>query len=120
MNASITVRELSRPTLTMVMYQSRDERATASAANVSGCTIELVVKRDLEDADSLALFTLAATIVDGPTGVISFAFDEGHTGYAPGSYPCEIHWWEAGAALDEAPQDALSGTFTIEPAVAPR
>lgn len=118
--SSITVRELSRPTITQIMYQFRDERYTGTVANITGWTIELVVKRDIADDDDEALFTLAAILTTPASGVYTFALTEEHTALSPGSYPAEIHWWINGATLTDPPTDAVAISFDVEPAIAPR
>lgn len=114
---TITVRELSRPTVTLQLLQNfRDESATSAAVNITGYAFKLIVKRDLDDADARAYFDLAGTIVAAASGTVKFDLTLEHTALPAGTYPAEVRWWADGDTT-KPPSDAFSVDYVVERAV---
>jgi len=110
----IRVREMSRVVLRKVI-PSRDD-SDGTPPNITGYAIKLIVKQDLELADSRAYFDLAGVIVDAANGEYTLTLTLEHTNLAPGTYPGEIRWWSDGVTTNP-PTDSVAVDYVVERAV---
>ena len=117
MTDTITVRQNSRPTITRVLRDFRNEDDPTARVNIAAYAFQFIVKKNVGDPDSRALFDLAATILGGGTdGRYQFALTMAHTGFAPGRYVGEIRWWTDGD-MTKPPSDAVSVDYAVEAAI---
>lgn len=117
MTDTITVRQNSRPTITRVLRDFRNENAPTARVNIAAYAFKFIVKKNIGDPDSRALFDLAGTILGGGTdGRYQFVLTLSHTGLAPNRYPGEIRWWNDGD-MTKPPTDAVSVDYAVEAAV---
>ena len=109
---TITVRENTSFTLTLQLRTFRNESAPTAIQNIAGYAFRLVVKRDRDDADAIALVNLAGAIVTAASGTFSFTLTPAHTALASGTYPGEIRWWSSGTVTDP-PTDAWTADYVV-------
>jgi hypothetical protein len=104
---------LVQGTTPTIQFQLVDRAETA--VDITGKTLYLVVKRDIEDADVKALFDLVGVIVTALSGVFSVDFT-GKLGLA-GTFPAVLRWWDSGDPLTRPPRDAYAGQVEISDAL---
>ena len=112
----LSVRQNTRPTITRVMRDFRNESNPNAVVNITGYALKLSVKRAITDADSDAVFDLSASIVTAASGTYRFTLTPEHTFLPAGVYPGEIRWWTDGTTTNP-PHDALSVDFEIQASV---
>ena len=112
----ISVRQNTRPIITRVLRDFRNESNPVAVVNITGYALKLSVKREITDSDSDAVFDLSASIVTAASGTYRFTLTPEHTFLPAGTYPGEIRWWTDGTATNP-PHDALSVDFIIQTAV---
>jgi hypothetical protein len=112
----LSVRQNTRPTITRVMRDFRNESNPNAVVNITGYALKLSVKRAITDADSDAVFDLSASIVTAASGTYRFTLTPEHTFLPTGVYPGEIRWWTDGTTTNP-PHDALSVDFEIQTSV---
>lgn len=112
----IVVRQNSRPQITKVLKDRRNEDDPFGAVNITGYTFKLIVKRAFTDADSSALFDLSGTIVTAASGIYRFTLTSEHTAFPPGVYFGEIRWWD-GSVSNNPPLDAIAVRYIVQQAV---
>ena len=106
--------DLMQGTQPTIVYEFKDRAGDTLV--ITGKTIKLAVKRDIEDLDSAKLFDLQGTVTSGPSGLVSFAFTGVHTGLA-GTYVGELRRWASGSSTNRLPEDAYDVSFNVNPAV---
>jgi len=112
----LSVRQNTRPTITRVMRDFRNESNPGAVVNITGYALKLSVKREITDADTDAIFDLSASIVTAASGTYRFTLTPEHTFLPAGVYPGEIRWWTDGTTTNP-PHDALSVDFEIQASV---
>lgn len=112
----ITVREGSNPgDFTFVLPDRRNEDDLEEPIDITGFAFKLIVKRSLDDADSLAFFDLDGSVVSGTDGTFKFILTHEHTSMVPATYPAEIRWFSGGApATGTPPTDSFSVDYVVE------
>ena len=106
--------DLMQGTQPTIVYEFLDRAGDTLV--ITGKTIKLAVKRDIEDTDATKLFDLAGTVTSGPSGLVSFAFTGVHTGLA-GTYVGSIRRWASGWSTNRLPEDAYDVSFNVNPSV---
>lgn len=116
---TINVRERSIPgVFTFRMKTFRNENTPNGTQDVTGWAFKLIVKRNLDDPDSRALFDLTGTVPAGVLGDFQFTLGFAHTTLKPASYPAEIRWWTGGAPpIGTPPTDYFSTDYVVAAAV---
>jgi len=115
MSETITVRYNSRPVITRIMKDERNEIDPDAAVDINGWTIKLIVKQDRNLPDARAWFDLSASLISVTDGTYKFELTEEHTCLPPGTWPGEIRWWKALSYVP--PDDAIQVNFVVEDVV---
>jgi hypothetical protein len=111
---NVVVSQHTAPTQAFVL---QDERG--NPVDLTGKTVKLVVKRDIEDPDSLILFDLAATPDADQvnnTGLYTLAFDFNKTSFPANIYPAALRVWPS-ATTSNPPERVEASSYTVERAV---
>jgi hypothetical protein len=87
---TIQVVQGTTPVLTFQHLNFNNESQPSAIVNITDYEFELTVKRDLEDTDAEAWFTLPAVIVSETAGTYSLTFTKFHTLLPAGTWPGEI------------------------------
>ena len=96
----------------IIAYEFHDR--AGDVLGLTGMTIKVAAKLDINDPDSEILFDLTA-VVSAVTGVITIDW-ESATGLA-GSFPAEIRRWNSGVSTDSLPADAYECSVNVSEAV---
>lgn len=116
-DVNFTVLEYTRPRLKYHLTDFRNGNDPRADVDISSYEFDLIVKRDVTDADSSAYIWLEGTFgeeEDWEDGVIWFELTEEHTSLVPGTYSGHIVWWKDGGT-DKGPNDGQSVSFTVDP-----
>lgn len=109
----VTLVQNSRPRIIFQKIASlRDETLSpGTPQDITGFSIQIMVKRLRTDADAAALFSAAynaptaagfrldGTAIDPTLGHFGWDFDARHTMFPPGIYEGEINMWSSAASL---------------------
>lgn len=118
MAETITVRRNSRPVITRVLYDFRNEEDPEAVVDITDYVFKLIVKPFADSTDAQAFFDLQASTVTAANGTYRFTLTPEHTCMRPGTYPAEIRWWSSAVAAGVPPLDSISIDFVVEDRVA--
>lgn len=115
----ILVPQFAQPVLGFLMTDFRNLADPGAVVDITGYTIKLAVKRDVNDPDSYELFDLTASLdADPTTGKYYFTFTREHTCFRPDTYPGEVRWWAAGLVpATDLPTDRQTVDYIVQQAV---
>ncbi len=114
----LVVRQNSRPGLfTFQLTDLRNEIDSADPLDITGFVFKLIIKKDVNDADSSALFDLTGAIIDALQGVFSFTLTSEHTTHPAAVYIGEIRWWSSATATAEPPIDAFTVDYVVQQSI---